>query len=331
MENKIQEVLCALDYGAKIRSEIDRAFAPAIVHHVNFEDDEAIRQLIDRVDVAVLPTDLDDRILAGNRLKWVHCCHAGLTLSARKEVFDRGILLSGSAGRSAPSLAEHVFFFALALTYDAYTLKEEQEKKDWQSAWKRYSSSRGMNGKTMGIIGLGHTGEAVAKRAKAFDMRVLAYSRKKREHLPENVDAYYAQDAGEGIDELLRESDYLVLCCHLSDETYHMIGKRELAAMKDTAFLINMARGRVVDQEALYEALRDHVIAGAGCDVFNEEPLPASDPLWELDNIIITPHATPLVPDRAARSMDALFENIKRYRSGRELVNQLKVRDVYTK
>lgn len=330
-ENKIHEVLCALDYGSEMQEKINWAFAPAKVYHVNFKDDEEIRRIIGRVDVAVLPTDLDERILAGNRLKWVHCCHAGLTLSARKEVFDRGILLSGGAGRSAPSLAEHAFFFALALTYEAFTLKEEQDNKDWHATWMRYACSSGMNGKTMGIIGLGHTGKAVAKRAKAFDMRVIAYSRRKRETLPENVDACYAQDAGEGIEVLLRESDYVVLCCNLSDETYHMIGKEELAMMKESAFLINMARGRVVDQDALYVALKDKVIAGAGCDVFNEEPLPVSDPLWELPNIMITPHATPHVPDWAARSTDALFENIERYKRGERLVNQSDLRDVYTK
>lgn len=330
-ENKIHEVLCALEYGLEMQKKINQAFAPAKVYHVKFEDDETIRSIIDRVDVAVLPTDLDERILAGSRLKWVHCCHAGLTLSARKEVFDRGILLSGGAGRSAPSLAEHTFFFALALTYGAFLLKEEQENKDWHATWMRYAYSRGMNGKIMGIIGLGHTGMAVAKRAKAFDMRVIAYSRRKREILPENVDACYAQDAGEGFEVLLKESDYIVLCCNLSDETYHLIGKEELAMMKDSAFLINMARGQVVDQDALYGALRDKVIAGAGCDVFNEEPLPPLDPLWELPNIIITPHATPHVADRAARSTDALFENIEKYKRGDRLVNQFDLRDIYTK
>lgn len=329
--NTIHEVLCAVDYGAIMRKKIDHAFAPAIVHHVEWGDKEAIEEVIHSVDVAVLPNDLDDHILKGEKLRWIHCCHAGLTKSAREEVFKRDILLTGAAGRSALSLAEHVFFFALALTYDAYRLKDAQELHDWTRIAHQYANTRGLNGKTMGIIGLGHTGREVALRAKAFDMRVLAYSRRARVHRPENVDAYYAQEAGESIGLLLRDSDYVVLCCHLSDATYHLITSYELSRMKPTAFLINMARGPVVDQTALREALQRNVIAGAGCDVFDVEPLPTDDPIWDVPNLIITPHATPHVPDVAGNSTSTLFENIERYRKGTEMINRLTIRDIYTR
>lgn len=327
---EIQSVLCALDFRKELLDRIDRAFAPAIVHHVSIRDDEAIRRVIHEVDVAVLPDDLDERILEGERLRWVHCCHAGLTKSARPEVFERGIILTGAAGRSAPSLAEHAFFFMLALTYDAWRLHEAQQAHDWGRFSRQYAASRGLNGQTLGIVGLGNTGRAVARRAKAFDMRVLAYSRRVRETMPEDVDAYYAADAGDTVRPLLEACDYLVLCCHLSDETYHLIGRRELACMKPTAFLINLARGAVVDQAALFEALRGRVIAGAASDVFETEPLPADDPLWDLDNFLITPHATPRVADFQGNSTAALFENIRRYRSGEPLLNRFTERDVYT-
>ena len=327
---EIQSVLCALDFRQELLNKIDRAFAPAAVHHVSIRDDEAIRRVIHDVDVAVLPDDLDDRILAGERLRWVHCCHAGLTKSARPEVFARGIILTGAAGRSAPSLAEHAFFFMLALTYDAWRLHEAQKACEWGSFVRQYAATRGLNGQTIGIVGLGNTGRAVARRAKAFDMRVLAYSRSVREMLPADVDVYYAADAGDTILPLLKACDYLVLCCHLSDETYRLIGRDELAAMKRTAFLINMARGAVVDQTALYEALRDHVIAGAAADVFEKEPLPPEDPLWGLDNMLITPHATPRVADFQGNSVKALLENIEHYKRDEPMVNRFTVRDVYT-
>lgn len=327
---EIQSVLCALDFRKELLDRIDRAFAPATVHHVSIHDGEAIRRVIHEVDVAVLPDDLDERILEGERLRWIHCCHAGLTKSARPEVFERGIILTGAAGRSAPSLAEHAFFFMLALTYDAWRLHEAQKAHEWGSFVRQYAASRGLNGQTLGIVGLGNTGRAIARRAKAFDMRVLAYSRSARSPLPENVDAYYAADCGDTIRPLLAACDYLVLCCHLSNETYHLIGRDELAAMKPTAFLINMARGAVVDQAALYEALCSHKIAGAASDVFEEEPLPPDDPLWGLDNMLITPHATPRVADFEGNSTKALFENIEHYKNGEPMVNRFTARDVYT-
>ncbi len=328
---EIKSVLCALDFRPELLEKIDRAFAPAAVHHVSIRDDEAIRRVIHEVDVAVLPDDLDDRILAGENLRWVHCCHAGLTKSARPEVFARGIALTGAAGRSAPSLAEHAFFFMLALTYDAWRLHAAQQAHEWDGFARQYAAARGLNGQTLGIVGLGNTGRAVAAHAKAFDMRVLAYSRRVREELPENVDAYYAADGGATLRPLLEQCDYLVLCCHLSDETYRLIGRDELAAMKPTAFLINLSRGAVVDQAALAGALRGRVIAGAASDVFETEPLPADDPLWDLDNMLITPHATPRVADFQGNSTKALFENIERYRKGEPLCNQFTERDIYSR
>jgi phosphoglycerate dehydrogenase-like enzyme len=245
-------------------------------------------------------------------------------------VFERNIILTGAAGRSAPSLAEHVFFFAISLTYDVYRLHEAQKEHNWDRFAKQYANSRGLNSKTMGIIGFGHTGQAVAKRAKAFDMRVLVYSRSVREK-EAYVDEYFALDRGENSDVLLREADYLVLCCHLSDETYHMIGLDELKKMKSTSFLINMSRGPVVDERALYTALKDKAIAGAGCDVFDIEPLPSDSPLWDLPNIMITPHSTPRVPSIFDNALNILLENILSYTQDEPLLNRLGERDVYTK
>lgn len=325
----IRTVLLAIDFREDLMAQLESAFAPARVIRASFRDDAAIAAAMEEADVAVLPGDLDDRILAGPHLRWVHCCHAGLNKSARPEVFARDIAVTGSAGRSAPSLAEHAFFFMLALTYDAYGLKSAQENREWSGFARRYAAGRGLNGQTVGIVGYGNTGRAVARRARAFDMRVLVYSRSVREK-PEDVDAYFAADAGDSLDPLLAESDYLVLCCLYSDETRRLIDRAALAKMKPTARLINMARGGVVDQAALIDALREGRIAGAGCDVFEEEPIPADDPIWQTPNLIITPHATPRVADFEGSSAAPLLENIRRYRAGEPMVNQLLARDVLT-
>jgi phosphoglycerate dehydrogenase-like enzyme len=328
--SKVDRVLCTVLYDEERLGKIKRAFAPVPVHFFNPQDIDGISSVIHDVDVAILNSDLDETILEGEKLKWIHCSHSGLTKSARKAVFDRNIILTGAAGRSAPSLAEHAFFFAISLTYDVYRLHEAQKEHDWGRFAKQYANSRGLNGKTMGIVGFGHTGHAVAKRAKAFDMRVLVYSRSIREK-EEYVDEYFALDRGENFDTLLREADYLVLCCHLSDETYHLIGLNELKKMKNTSFLINMARGSVVDEKALCSVLKNKIIAGAGCDVFDVEPLPADSPLWDLPNIMITPHSTPRVPSISDNALNILLNNIEHYKKDEPLLNRLGERDIYTK
>jgi len=146
---EIGTVLLAVDFREELMARIEAAFAPARVIRASMDDDAAIAAAMAEADVAVLPSDLDDRILAGPHLRWVHCCHSGLNKSARPEVFARNITVTGSAGRSAPSLAEHAFFFMLALTYDAYGLKAAQADRDWGVFARRYPASRGLNGQTV--------------------------------------------------------------------------------------------------------------------------------------------------------------------------------------
>lgn len=330
MGREIGAVLATVRYPQELLDKLKAAFAPAPVYWFDPDDTTGIRSVIHQVDVAVLDADLDDVILEGENLRWIHCSHAGLNKSARREVFQRGILLTGAAGRSAPSLAEHAFFFALSLTYDVYGLHQAQQQHNWERYNKQYAQSRGLNGQTMGIVGLGNTGRAIARRAKAFDMRVLAYSRSPRPQLPPDVDAYYAIGSG-GLQPLLAESDYLVLCCQLTDETHHMIGEQQLAAMKPGAVLINMGRGALVDETALVRALQGGVIRAAASDVFETEPLPKDSPLWDLPNMMITPHATPRVPSIFGNALDILLENIVLYKKGEQMRNQVQERDRYTK
>jgi phosphoglycerate dehydrogenase-like enzyme len=226
-------------------------------------------------------------------------------------------------------LAEHALFLILSLIYDAHGLHEAQKAHRWRGI-PGYGERRGMFSKTMGVIGLGYTGKELAKRGRLFGMRVLGFTRSVTPP-PEGVDVLYCLDRGESPEELLRQSDIVVLCCRLSDETYHMVGRRELGMMKRTSLLINMARGAVVDEEALADALRCGAIAGAGSDVFEMEPLPAASPLWEAPNMVITPHMTPEVPDLWAQGLAVICENIRRYRAGEPMLNRLVPRDVYTR
>lgn len=325
---EIKKVLVTAYIGEENKEKLRRALAPAEVTFRMFTDKEGIAEAARDVDVAILNGDLDDSILASSALRWVHCCRAGVEKSARPEVFERGIILTSSSGRSAPALAEHALMFMLSLTYDVPMLLAAQAERKWAVS-REYFMKTGLYRKTIGVIGLGKTGREVARLAKAFDMRVLGW---KRSATPvENVDRVYASAEGESVDELLRESDYVVLCVELNDDTWHLVGRERLALMKKSAFLINMGRGGLVDEAALADALRDGVIAGAGLDTFEVEPLPADSPLWGMRNVMITPHITPQLPDREERMLSYVFENIRAYRGDGKFVNRVTERNMLTR
>jgi phosphoglycerate dehydrogenase-like enzyme len=324
----ISFVLATVPYRGEHLARLRAAFAPAEVRLVRRDDAAGVATALETADAAVLAGDLDERHLRAPRLKWVHCDHAGLNKSARPEVFERGLLVTSSAGRSSPVLAEHAILFMLALAFNFTGFLDAQRRHQW--GVPQQDELRGLYGRTVGIAGLGNTGSELAVRAKAMGMRVLGYRRSDAPG-PPGVDRVYSAAGGETIEPLLRESDFVVLAVPLSDATHHLIGERELAQMKPGAYLVNMARGPVVDEAALLAALRSGRLAGAGLDTFAQEPLPPESPLWDAPNVLITPHVTPQVPDRTGRSLDVIEENVRRYRAGRPLLNQLRPEDVYTR
>ncbi len=325
---KIEKVLCTLPFADEYLKQVERAFAPAEVVLASPDDDTTIRKALETADVAVVSSDLDERYLKAPKLKWVHCGHSGLTRSARPEVFEKGLLVSGSAGRSAAALAQHGFYFALALTFDARNLFKSQDNHVWRGI-PDYGTRLSLAGKTLGIVGFGHTGREMAVLGKAFQMKVIAFNRSPRPAHP-SVDQMLCAQNGDQIEHLIDASDVIMLATQLNDETYHMFSTEQFARMRDTAFIINMARGAVIDEKALLVALRNGQIAGAGLDVFEQEPLPAESPLWDEPNVVITPHQTPVLPDRTQRVIDTLLENIQRYRNAQPLLNALSRSDMFT-
>jgi phosphoglycerate dehydrogenase-like enzyme len=327
---EIKSVLATVVYKGWHLERLKEIFAPAEVIQVAPDDDEAIARMLPNVDVAVLKADLDPRFVAAADLRWIHCDHAGVNKSARPEVIARkDLIVTASAGRAAPALAQHVFFFALALTYDAPALVKAKERHEWRQI-PGYADRRGLYGKTLGVIGLGYTGKEVAALGTAVGMHVIGYGRGSEQAKTPGLDRYYDAAAGHSIDELLSQSDIVVLSIRLTDATYRMIGARELGLMKRSAYLINIARGHVVDEVALVSALHSGTIAGAGLDVFEQEPLPADAAIWDAPNTIITHHQTAEMPDLVARSLNIIAENVRRYRAGGDLLNRIKPDDVYT-
>ena len=197
-----------------------------------------------------------------------------------------GVLLTNTPGILQDACADMTF--ALLLSYARQVTRSDRDIRagKWtvfdQTPWLGLDTYN----KTLGIFGFGGIGQKVAKRAAGFDMRVIYYSRSRRPDAEAELGAEWAGD----METLLRESDYLCLHCPLTDETRGVIGEAEFALMKPSAVLVNMARGAVVQQEALYEALAANVIAGAAIDVCDPEPIPMDDPLLTLDNLVITSH-----------------------------------------
>jgi phosphoglycerate dehydrogenase-like enzyme len=324
----IKSVLATVPFKPHDIDRLRRAFAPAEFIHCSPTDSTTIETALQAVDVAVLAGDLDDRFVAAPNLKWVHCDHSGLTRSARADVFDKGLIVTGSAGRSAPALAQHAFYFALALTFDAKRLFENHNAHVWRGI-SGYPDKLGLPGKTLGIVGFGNTGIEMAALGKAFKMKVIVYTRSPTDALA-NVDKLLCAERGDSLDPLLAEADVIMLATQLTDVTYHMFSTDQFARMKPSAFIINMARGPVIDEAALLNALTSGQIAGAGLDVFAKEPLPKDSPLWDAPNTIITPHATPALPDKTQRSIDTIVANIAHYRAGRPMLNAITRKDLFT-
>lgn len=316
---ELNNVLVCVTVSEENERRLKAALAPANVKFYAPSDKQGIAEGIHGCDAAILSGNLDETILADEELKWVHCCIAGVEKSARPELFERGIVLTSSSGRSAPALAEHALMFMLALTYELPALLKAQSERRW-GAPQGYAGKTGLFGKTAGLIGLGKTGREMARLCKMFDMRVLGYRRSSGD--VENVDEVYAASEGRDLKELLGRCDYVILCVELNDETYHMIGKDQISSMKEGSFLINMGRGKLIDEPELIRALKNGRIAGAGLDTFEQEPLPQESGLWDLPNVILTPHVTPQLPDKEERMLSYVFDNIKAYRNGGGFVNR---------
>lgn len=255
------------------------------------------------------------------KLRWVSYWSAGLDGKIRPEFLERNILVTNASGVHGPNIAEHVMAWMLMFTRRMHLHMRSQIMGTWRR--DDHTQTRGsseLNGQTLGIVGLGRIGEALAYRAKAFGMRIVATKRDPTAR----YDSAAPLDAVYGLSELprlLSESDHVCIAVPYTSETHHLFHAGTLAQMKPTAYLYNIARGKIVEEAALIEALQQGRIAGAGLDVFEKEPLPPDSPLWQMENVLITPHTAGLTPHYFARSATLFAANLKRYLNGEPLHN----------
>jgi phosphoglycerate dehydrogenase-like enzyme len=251
-------------------------------------------------------------------MKWLHAFLIGLDDPMLRTVLDCGITFTNGAGSQSMPIGQYVL---LMMLYHAKRMGDWVQNQRLHR-WQRVSSDE-LTGKTVGLVGAGGIGAEVARLAKALRMRVIATRR--RPEPVEHVDELLPADA---VGELCARADYLVICAPLTERTRGIVGRGELARMKPTAVLINVARGPLVDQEALIEVLRERRIGGASLDVFDEEPLPPDSPLWDLPNVVITPHCSPSSPMHIVRGTELFIENLGRYARGEALLNLVNPEDV---
>jgi glyoxylate reductase len=233
--------------------------------------------LTDRIDAEVLD--------AGNRLRVVSNMAVGYDNVDVAAATARGILVTNTPGVLTETTADMAFALLLAAARRVVGGNRLARTGGWKTWHPSFLLGRDVNSAVLGIVGLGQIGLAVARRARGFNMRVLYHSTTRRSEAEKELGLEYAD-----LDHLLSESDFVSLHVFLDPQTHHLIGERELALMKPSAVLINTSRGAVVDQSALYSALKENRIAAAGLDVTETEPIPGDDPLLTLDNVVITPH-----------------------------------------
>ncbi|MGI6366557.1 MAG: D-2-hydroxyacid dehydrogenase [Bacillota bacterium] len=260
-------------------------------------------------------SNFDEKFLESPSLRWVHALSAGVDGFLLSPIVEGKIILSNSSGIHGIPISEHVFAMMLSFSRGLHRFGKYQA----QNLWRRDLHLTELRGKTLGIVGLGQIGQEIARLGNAFGMRVLAVKRNPGQPL-EGVNRVVSM---EGLEMVLKESDYLVLTVPLTPETKGFIGARQLELMKPSAILINVARGEVVDQDDLIAALQQGVIAGAGLDVFETEPLDSESPLWQLENCIITPHCAALSPQYMTRATDLFCRNLDAYLRGEPLPTQV--------
>ena len=247
-------------------------------------------------------------------LKWIQLTSAGADRLLSSGFIESGITVTTVSGLHATPIGEYVLCVMLMFAKGAPGFLRAQARHEWL----RYMPKE-LLGATVGIVGMGHIGEEVARLAKAFGCRIVA-TRRSVQAATRDALADELLPASE-LHRLLEVSDYVVLAVPLTLETRGMIGGAELRAMKPDAVLVNIARGAVVDEPALVEALRERLIAGAALDVFEREPLPEDSPLWELDNVIISPHISGGTEIYNQRAVDIFADNLRRYLAGEPLRN----------
>jgi phosphoglycerate dehydrogenase-like enzyme len=278
---------------------------------------DGIEREIADADACIAWSIRPEQFAHAQRLRWVHSPAAAVHQLMFPEMVASDVVVTNARDVHGPVVAEHAIAVLLALAKKLPSAMRYQRARTWgqQALWSEDPTICEVNGANILLIGLGSIGREFAKRARALGAYVTAV-REHPERGPETADAVAGMVE---LSQLLPDADFVVLCAPLTPSTRGLIDHERLALMKDSAYLINVSRGPLIDDEALVEALGADEIAGAALDVFPEEPLRASSPYWDLPNVLITPHTAAVTPKLWERHYQQISENLKRFLASRPL------------
>lgn len=302
-----------------LRQRLQEAFPNFIVDQL---------QSYDRVPEEIVDTDFfvgwslrPEQFVIAKKLKWIHSPAAAVHQLMYPELINSNVILTNSTGVHGPVVAEHAIAVILAMAKRLPQAMHYQAKKIWaqELLWNEHPRPREVAGSTVLVVGMGGIGREFAVRAKALGMKVVAI-RENPAKGPGPADEVYGLAQ---LDELLPKADFVLLCTPVTPATTGMINQERLNKMKFGAYLINVARGPLIEDAALIEALQQQRIAGAALDVFTEEPLPADSPFWSLENVLITPHTAAVTEKLWERHYELIVENLNRFLAGKPLLNEV--------
>jgi len=285
---------------------------PEVVIHAAAQEAE-VGKFIEQTDILMTIRISDDLIKKASKLKWIHAITTGVDYIVNLPSLKKEVILTSTRGIHGPQVSEMAFLLMLALNRNFPEVIRNQDKGVWERwpgklLWK----------KKVGILGVGVIGEEIAKKCKAFGMEVFGIDIIKRKL--DCVDVFYGP---EDIVKVAKDVDYLVIVAPRTPETDKIVDSKVLSAMKPTAFLINLGRGEIIDEEALIRALKSGKIAGAGLDTYLQEPLPKEHPFWGMKNVIVSPHVAGMSDIYVEQALTIFEENLRRFIKGekRNLLN----------
>ncbi len=291
-----------------------------VVEAVQRSNYQGIEEYIRDAEIAVTLSLCPEQFKAARKLRWIHSPAAAVHQLMFPELINSEVILTNASDVHGPVVAEHVIALIFALARCLPQAVRLQEKHVWgqEPIWFGRPRPRELAGATLGLVGLGSIGKAVARHASNLGMRVIAVRENPGKERPGGVHQVFASTQ---LDEVLSQSDFVVLAVPVTPATVGLMAASRLARMKPDACLINVGRGPLVDDAALIQALREKAIGGAALDVFDEEPLPADSPLWDLENLLITPHTAGLTEKLWERHYQFISENLGRYLKGQPLLS----------
>ncbi len=298
-----------------------------ICNFIYLEDANTIIQNINKLDILLsyhIPKDIFNQNISS--LKWIQLGNAGVDNCMFEQVIKSKIIITNSRGINSVPVAEFVMSAILFFTKNITDCIEFQKNKIW-TQWEIAKRNDTLENKVIGIIGYGAIGKAIAKRAKSFNMKIYATKRLQKKTISNSTTDLLLPL--KDIDYILKNSDYIVIACPLTPLTYQLINKKKINQCKPSAYIINISRGGIIDEEALCTALKNKKIKGAALDVFNKEPLNQKNALFNLNNVLLSPHISGNFKDYQFKVIESFEKNLERFINKKPLQNRVCKKRLY--